>query len=70
MAYKLMLRSLRTEKGLGQRAVADRIGVTPGAVAQWELGLSNPSLSNLLALAELLHCSLDQLLVRDEQTAA
>lgn len=70
MAYKLMLRPLRAERGLGQREVADGIGVTPGAVAQWELGLSNPSLSNLLALTDLLDCTLDQLLVRDEQTPA
>ena len=70
MAYKLMLRTLRTEKGLGQRKVAAQIGVNPSAVAQWELGLTNPSLANLLALADLLDCTLDQLLVRDEQTPA
>ena len=70
MAYKLMLRPLRMEKGLGQREVANRIGVTPGAVAQWELGQCNPSLANLLALADLLDCSIDQLLARDEQTPA
>ena len=70
MAYKLMLRELRTQQGLSQRKVADQVGVVPSAVAQWELGLSNPSLSNVLALAELLGCSLDQLLVRDEQTSA
>lgn len=70
MAYKLMLRPLRMEKGLGQREMANRIGVTPGAVAQWELGQCNPSLANLLALADLLDCSIDQLLARDEQTPA
>ena len=70
MAYKLMLRPLRTEKGLGQRAVADGIGVTPGAVAQWELGLNDPSLSNVVALAGLLRCSLDQLVARGDQTSA
>lgn len=70
MAYKLMLRTLRTEKGMAQKAVADRIGVTPGAVAQWELGLNTPSLRNVLALTELLHCSIDELLVRDDQPSA
>ena len=70
MEYKLMLRELRTKQGLSQRKVADQIGVVPSAVAQWELGLSNPSLSNLLALADLLGCSLDQLLARDERTPA
>ena len=70
MAYKLMLRPLRTEKGLGQRAVADGIGVTPGAVAQWELGLNDPSMKNIHALADLLDCTTDRLLGRDGQTSA
>ena len=70
MEYKLMLRELRTQQGLSQRKVADRVGVVPSAVAQWELGLNDPSLSNVVALADLLRCSLDQLVVRGGQTSA
>lgn len=70
MAYKLMLRELRLQKGLSQRKVADRLGVVPSAVAQWELGLNDPSLSNVVALAGLLRCSLDQLIERGDQTSA
>ena len=70
MAYKLMLREIREKKGISQRKVADQIGVSPSAVAQWELGLNNPSMTNVIALADLLGCTLDQLLVRDEQTPA
>lgn len=70
MAYKLMLREIREQKGLSQRKVADQIGVTPSAVAQWELGLNTPSLHNVLALRDLLHCSMDELLVRDNQVSA
>ena len=70
MEYKLMLRELRTQQGLSQRKVADRVGVVPSAVAQWELGLNDPSLSNVVALADLLRCSLDQLVVRGAQTSA
>ena len=70
MAYRLMLREIREKKGISQRKVADQIGVSPSAVAQWELGLNNPSMTNVIALADLLGCSLDQLLVRDEQTPA
>lgn len=70
MEYKLMLRELRTQQGLSQRKVADRVGVVPSAVAQWELGLNDPSLSNVVALADLLSCSLDQLVVRGGQSSA
>ena len=39
MAYQVEIRKLREQHGLSQRKVAERIHVTPGAVAQWELGL-------------------------------
>ena len=65
MAYKLMLRPLRTEKGLGQRKVAAQIGVNPSAVAQWELGTAIPRTENLLALASLFDCTLDTLCGRE-----
>lgn len=65
MVYKLRLRELRIAKGLSQRTVADRIGVTPGSVAQWELGMKNISMRNLIALSDLLGCTIDQLLGRE-----
>ena len=70
MEYNLKLRELREAKGLSQRKVADGIGVTPGAVALWELGMRNLSMQNLIALANLLDCTIDQLLGRDGQTSA
>ena len=65
MVYKLRLRELRVAKGLSQRAVADQIGVTPGMVALWEMGMRNLSLRNLIALADLLGCTTDQILGRE-----
>ena len=66
MAYKLMLRELRMQKGISQKKVADQLGVVPSAVAQWELGLNNPSVANVLALADLLGCSIDELYGRSD----
>ena len=43
-------------------AAAQSLGVTPGAVAKWELGYTQPTLGNLLSLASLLGCSMDALL--------
>lgn len=65
MKYKLMLRELREQQGLSQRQVADKIGVTPGAVAHWELGHTKLSMDSILALADLLDCTVDQLLGRE-----
>lgn len=65
MVYENRLRELREAKGLSQKDVANRIGVTPGSVAHWELGMKNISMRNLIALSDLLDCTVDQLLGRE-----
>ena len=65
MEIRLRLRELREAKGLSQRAVAKGINVTPAAVAKWELGYTNPTMDNILAMASLLDCSTDALLGRN-----
>ena len=45
--------SLRKEKGLSQEALGGLVGVTRQAVSKWENGTSDPSTSNLCALAKL-----------------
>ena len=72
MEIRLRLRELREARGLSQRAVARDLGVTPGAVAKWELGYTQPTMDNILALASLLGCSTDALLGRSsmDQTSA
>ena len=70
MDYDLKLRELREARGLSQRKLADAIGVTPGTVALWELGLRNLSMQNLIALADLFGCTIDRLLGRDGQSSA
>lgn len=65
MVYENRIREFREAKGLSQRKLADAIGVTPGMVALWELGMRNLSLRNLIALADLLECTTDQLLGRE-----
>jgi phage repressor protein C with HTH and peptisase S24 domain len=44
-----------------QREVADRIGVSPQAVSQWERGEDTPTLPNLTKLAAILDCPLSWL---------
>ena len=61
MSYKLRLRELRQARGLTQTAVAAAVNTTPGAVNQWESGLTQPSMANLVALTAALDCTLDEL---------
>ena len=56
------LKELRSQKGLTQQEVADAIGTEQNTVSQWETGARNPRLPHLLRLAELLDCSIDDLL--------
>ena len=59
---------LREGRGLDQRGLAAELGVSPGAVAQWERGYNLPGTDNLLALANLFGCSVDAVLGREPPT--
>ncbi|HQE69601.1 MAG TPA: helix-turn-helix transcriptional regulator, partial [Atopobiaceae bacterium] len=47
------LRERREECGMTQAIVAQSLGVSRQAVSKWENGSSDPSTTNLIALAEL-----------------
>lgn len=48
------LAEARKEKGLTQQALADAVGVTQVAVANWEHGRRSPSIANLRKVADAL----------------
>lgn len=56
------IRAHRTQCGMTQEFVAESLGVTRQAVSKWEQGVSDPSTSNLLALAKLFGISAAELL--------
>ena len=51
----------RKEKNLTQQALADAIGVSRAAVANWETGQAQPDVENAKALREKLGITLDQI---------
>ena len=53
-----------------QEFVAESIGVSRQAVSKWESGTSDPSTSNLLALAKLFGVSAEELLRQVDRTDA
>lgn len=56
------LREHRIRCKMTQEFVAERLGVSRQAVSKWENGTSDPSTSNLLALAKLFEISPEELL--------
>ncbi len=56
------LRAHRTKCRMTQEFVAETLGVSRQAVSKWENGTSDPSTSNLFALAKLYGVSVEDLL--------
>lgn len=56
------LAALRKRAGYTQETLAEALGVSRQAVGKWESGQGLPEASTLLTLADLLGCSLDQLM--------
>ena len=56
------LREQRIKHGLTQEQLAEKIGVSRQSVSKWEQGISDPSTSNLFALAKLFGVSVEELL--------
>ena len=56
------LKELRTERNMTQEFVAESLGVSRQAVSKWENGSSEPSTSNLIAIAKLYETPPEELL--------
>ena len=56
------IREYRTNCKMTQEFVAESLGVSRQAVSKWESGTTDPSTSNLLALAKLFGISPEELL--------
>ncbi|GHU66549.1 hypothetical protein FACS1894184_04800 [Clostridia bacterium] len=54
----------RKRKNISQQAIASRLGITQGAVSEWERDGKRPSVENLLKLADLFGVTLDYLCFR------
>ena len=52
----------RKEAGLTQAQLAEKILITDRAVSKWESGASDPSTTNLMALAKLFGVTPEELL--------
>ena len=65
MTFSEHLLQLRTARDLSQKALATEIGISWRTYQNYELGLREPSLSTLIALADFYDLSLDELVCRE-----
>lgn len=67
-----VLKELRKKKGYTQEKMSNLLEIGQSAYAKWENGKSEPTLDNIIKLAEFLNVSVDKLLgvkIEDNQTA-
>ena len=62
-----VLRKHRTDSRMTQEFVAEHLGISRQAVSKWEGGVSDPSTSNLVALAKLFGTTPEELLKEVER---
>lgn len=58
---------LRTQQGLSQLELAERLGVSRQSVSKWETGQSVPDLDKLIKLADLFGITVDELVREGER---
>ena len=56
------MKNHRTNNKMTQEFVAEAVGVSRQSVSKWEQGISDPSTSNLFALAKLFGVSVEDIL--------
>ena len=66
----IKLLELRAEKGKSQRDMASVMSVSQGTYNNWENGRTQPSIEQLIALAEYFCVSVDYLIGRTEDYGA
>ena len=58
------IKKYRLGRDLSQEKLAEKVGVSRQAVTKWESNQSAPSTENLLAIAEVLDISIDELIIK------
>lgn len=57
-----IISTLRKEKGMTQKELADKLGITDKAVSKWERDVSFPDTATIPKLAEILEVSVEELM--------
>lgn len=63
MKFNNKLYELRKQEGFSQDELGSKLNVSRQTVSKWELGETTPELEKLIALSDLFHISLDELVL-------
>ena len=66
MTLEEQIKHYRKQAGLSQEKMAEKIGVSRQAITKWENGTGIPDIANLMAIADLLQISVDELLSNEK----
>lgn len=66
----IRLLELRTERGLSQRAMAKELNISQGTYNNWENSNTQPSIEQLIALANFFGVSVDYLIGNADESAS
>ena len=66
MTFGKKIKKLRTDNGLTQDELAEKIYVTRTAISKWESGRGFPNIESLKAISKYFSVSLDELLSGEE----
>ena len=66
MEFNNRLYKLRKQSGMSQEELANRLNVSRQTISKWEVGDSTPDLEKLVAISDLFHVSLDELVTGEE----
>ena len=61
----MRLRELRNKSDLTQNEIATKLGVSGQTILNWENGIYEPKISQLIELADLFNVTVDYLIERD-----
>lgn len=62
----MRLRELRNKSGLTQNEIANKIGVSGQTILNWENGIYEPKINQLIQLADLFNVTVDYLIEREK----
>lgn len=60
------IKSLRKRAEITQRAISHILGVSQQCVSKWEKGICDPRSNQLPKIAQILNCTIDELLKNNE----
>lgn len=66
MTFQKNLKAFRAERGIGQAELAKALDISLKTVSHWETGYTEPSIGQLIALADYFDVTIDELVGRTD----